>query len=622
MGHHHHERDRSKSMIPLNEHSGKELKPQFTNFKATKRTSNVYEPKGEKQKRQQSKSPEVQLPRTRLSKPLITKVLNARVIRRASEVHAHVKILIDPIPVKPLIVFGGTANGIDATILKDDGCNTNVISKDFYEKYAKAFQEESLQGVRIQHSNKGSREDSELVLKNVLIKISKQSYISNFVAAECRYDVILGTPWHVACSPHTDYNNRSVQIGDTLLRSRAHTSDRTAVSSISVKRFRRMLRRQNACLFRVHINQVSRGTEPRPISTTAPSEKLRAILSKYKAVFQRELPHGLPPKRCIEHEIVIDPDAKIPFRRLYQLSPRELGAAREYIADLLRRGVIRPSTSPFGAPLFFAKQPGRPLRAVVDYRALNRITKKNNAPLPRADEMFDRIGGCKYFTKMDLKTGFHQIRVKAEDIEKTAFNTKYGQFEYLVMPMGLCNAPATFQSLMNTVLREYIDIFCVVYVDDILIFSKTLEDHYDHIEKVLTKFKEYSLYVAPHKCEFVKTEIEFLGYIITPKGLKVNPKKINVIQNWPPPKNVTELRSFLGLVQYFRRFIQRFSKIAYPLTNLTRKNASLSSWNDECMEAFELLKRALVEAPVLRAPDFSRLLKDISTPPKPQSAAL
>jgi Reverse transcriptase (RNA-dependent DNA polymerase) len=174
----------------------------------------------------------------------------------------------------------------------------------------------------------------------------------------------------------------------------------------------------------------------------------------------------------MDHSIETEPGAKPPHRPLYQLSPAELHAAKEYVVDLMHKGKIRPSKSPYGAPLFFVKYGNKPIRGVVDYRALNRITKKNNAPLPRSDEMFDGLGGARVFSKLDLKTGFHQIRLKPEDVEKTAFNTKYGQFEYLVMPMGLCNAPATFQTLMNNIFYDCIDEFMVVYMDDLLIYSK------------------------------------------------------------------------------------------------------------------------------------------------------
>lgn len=247
--------------------------------------------------------------------------------------------------------------------------------------------------------------------------------------------------------------------------------------------------------------------------------ELRSLLTEFQEVFQEDLPHGLPPKREVDHEIEILPNSSPPHRPLYQLSPAELVAAREHVDNLLRSGKIRPSKSPYGSPIFFVKEPGQALRGVVDYRGLNRITKRNNAPLPRCDEMFDRLGKARFFSKLDLKTVFHLIRLRLSDIGKTVFNSKYGQFEYLVMPMGLCNAPATIQSLMNRIFYDYIDWFLVVYIDDILIYSNTREEHLGHIRMVLDRLKKHQLYASPKKCSFMSEEAEFLGLIVGRDGI-------------------------------------------------------------------------------------------------------
>jgi len=246
------------------------------------------------------------------------------------------------------------------------------------------------------------------------------------------------------------------------------------------------------------------------------------------------------------------------------------------------------------------------LRGVVDFRALNRITKINSSPLPRTDEMFDRLGKARVFSKMDLKTGFHQIRMSPNDIEKTAFNTKYGQFEYLVMPMGLCNAPATFQSLMNNIFHDCIDDFMVIYMDDILIFSEDEESHSKHLKEVLSRLREHKLYVSPKKCEFMTNQIDFLGMLVGVDGIRVNPEKIKILETWPKTKNLTELRSFIGLLQFFRRFIRESSKTAAPLTNLTKKGSGIHNWSEKCDQAFQSLKRSITNAPVLVAPDWSK----------------
>lgn len=232
---------------------------------------------------------------------------------------------------------------------------------------------------------------------------------------------------------------------------------------------------------------------------------IQALEQEFNSVFRDDLPAGLPPKREVDHKIEIISDSSPPHPGIFQLSPAGLLATKEYITDLLRKGKIRPSKSPYVAPLFFVKQKGQ-LRGVIDYRALNRITKHNNAPIPRTDEIFDRPGQARYFSKLDLKTGFHQIRIDPADIEKTAFKTKYGHFEFLVMPMGLRNAPATFQALMNAIFCDCIDEFLVVYLDDILIFSDSREDHLKHLGLVLSRLKENSLFVGRSKYELMKEE--------------------------------------------------------------------------------------------------------------------
>lgn len=241
---------------------------------------------------------------------------------------------------------------------------------------------------------------------------------------------------------------------------------------------------------------------------------LKESLCKYDMVLQDELPDESPPKRSVDHANEVDRNSKPPQRPPFQLSPLELDAAKKYVEELLPKGKIRPSKSPYGALLFFVKDNDKPMLVVVDYCALNSITKRNNAPLPRSHEMFDRLGGACNFSKLDLKTGFHQNRVKPEDIKKTAFNTKYGQYEYLVMPMGLCNTPATFKSLMNCIFYDFIDDFLFFCMVQLLIFSKDEKIHLKHIETVLSRLKDDELYVSPKKREFLKESMEFLEFIV------------------------------------------------------------------------------------------------------------
>lgn len=243
-------------------------------------------------------------------------------------------------------------------------------------------------------------------------------------------------------------------------------------------------------------------------------------------------------------------------------------AAKDYVTERLNQGKIRTSKSPYGAPLLFVKRKDK-LRGVIDYRAQNSITKRNNTPLPRTDEMIARLGKAKIFSKLDLKSGFHQIRVKNEDIGKTAFGTKYGHYEFSVMPMGLRDAPATFQTLMNLIFSDIIADFVVIFLDDLLVYNDSYEDHLNHMQIVLLRLMKNELYVGKSKCEIITPRTEFLGLPLGVDCISVGEDRKKIVRKWPRPQNLTKLRGFIGFLQYFRRFIQRFSQIPALLTNLT-----------------------------------------------------
>ena len=275
------------------------------------------------------------------------------------------------------------------------------------------------------------------------------------------------------------------------------------------------------------------------------------------------------------------------------------------LSDLLEKGFIQPSVSPFGAPVLFVHKKEGTLRLCVNYRALNKMTIKNRYPLPRIEDLLDRLVGAKYFSKLDLYSGYHQIRIKKEDIHKTTFLTRYGHYEFLVLLFGLTNAPATFMTLMNDIFHEYLDEFVVVYLDDILIYSKTKEDHLKHLRKVLSKLREHRLYAKLKKCELFKNKVEYLGHYISGEGIAVDERKVEVIKKWPNPTNLTELRSFLGLASYYRKFVKNFSAIASSLTTLLRKDIPYE-WKPDQQEAFDKLKEKLTSAPVLLISDQTK----------------
>jgi hypothetical protein len=241
----------------------------------------------------------------------------------------------------------------------------------------------------------------------------------------------------------------------------------------------------------------------------------------------------------------------------------------------------------------------------VDYRSLNEVTIKNKYPLLRIEDLFDQMKGASIFSKIDLRSGYHQLKIRESDILKITFRTRYGLYEYTVMSFGLTNAPTYFMYLMNKVFMEYLDRFVVVFIDDILVFSKTMEEHEEHLRLVLEKFRSNQLFAKFSKCEFWLTEIAFLGYVISARGVSVDPGKVKDVLNWMPPATISEIRSLLGLAGYYRRFIKDFSKIAKPMMKLLEKNKAFE-WTKECQASFEELKKRLTSSPVLVLPDLTK----------------
>jgi hypothetical protein len=275
------------------------------------------------------------------------------------------------------------------------------------------------------------------------------------------------------------------------------------------------------------------------------------------------------PHRPYDVDIELEEGKTPPFGPLYRLTPPECEALAEYVNKNLKRGHVRSSTSSAGAPVLFIRKKTGELRLCVDYRGLNAITKKNQYPVPLVHDLLDRVQGCKVFSVIDLKSAYSHLRVKEGDEWKTAFRTPLGLFEHLIVPYGLTNAPAAFQAFIQDTLRDLLDIICVVYLDDILIFSRTQEEHDEHVKLVLDRLRDAHLCANPAKCEWDKLEVEYLGYIVSADGIKMNPKKLDTIVSWPEPTSIKEVQSFLGFANFYRRFIDGYSRTALPLTDLT-----------------------------------------------------
>ncbi|XP_022641613.1 uncharacterized protein LOC106773250 [Vigna radiata var. radiata] len=328
------------------------------------------------------------------------------------------------------------------------------------------------------------------------------------------------------------------------------------------------------------------------------------VVADFLDVFPEEVP-GLPPPREVEFSIDLVPQAGPISIAPYRMAPAELAELKKQIEELLEKQFIRPSVSPWGAPVLLVKKKDGSSRLCVDYRQLNKLTIKNKYPLPRIDDLMDQLHGAAIFSKIDLRSGYHQILVKADDVQKTAFRSRYGHYEYVVMPFGVTNAPAIFMDYMNRIFRPFLDKFVVVFIDDILIYSKTREEHADHLRTVLGVLRERKLYAKLSKCEFWMEEVQFLGHVISAGGISVDPAKVQAVLQWERPKTVTEVRSFVGLAGYYRRFIENFSRIVAPLTQLTRKDHPFA-WTDKCESCFQELKQKLTSAPVLTIPDTGK----------------
>ncbi|GJS42398.1 hypothetical protein Tco_0567441 [Tanacetum coccineum] len=328
------------------------------------------------------------------------------------------------------------------------------------------------------------------------------------------------------------------------------------------------------------------------------------IVRDFPEVFPEDLP-GIPPTRQVEFQIDLVPGVAPVARAPYRLAPSEMKELAEQLQELSDKGFIRPSSSPWGAPVLFVKKKDGSFRMCIDYRELNKLTVKNRYPLPRINDLFDQLQGSSVYSKIDLRSGYHQLRVCEKDIPKTAFRTRYGHYEFQVMPFGLTNAPAVFMDLMNRVCKPYLDKFVIVFIDDILIYSKNKEEHEEHLKLILELLKKEELYAKFSKCEFWIPKVQFLGHVIDSKGIHVDPVKIESIKDWESPKNAIEIRQFLGLAGYYRRFIEGFFKIAKSMTKLTQKTMKFD-WVEKEEAAFQLIKQKLCSAPILDLPKGSK----------------
>jgi hypothetical protein len=492
-----------------------------------------------------------------------------------------------------LLVLRPRINGHEAHVLLDCGATDNFLDDQF------ALKAGIKTGGKAPGSSVRLGDGSLCQVAGTANKVSTihpyfTEHLNYVVMRLGKYDAVFGMAWLRDHQPDVDWRKGTIDVKDTQDKPQENLPGKPIASLMSLEEARDELEEGDGTFMAL----VSEESD----TTDKTHGRYNELIQGYSDVMPDELPSGLPPSRGVDMKIRLLPLKQPPFRPTYRLARKELEELRKQLEDLLAKGFIRPSTSPFGAPVLFVRKKEGDLRMCVDYRMLNDLTIKDRYALPRIDELFDQLCGSTVFSKIDLRSGYHQIRISEEDTYKTAFRTRYGHYEFMVMPFGLTNAPATFMRLMNDVFRPLLDKCVVVFLDDILVFSRTHEEHQEHLRMVFDLLRQNKLYAKLSKCQFGASEVEFLGHVIGVDGIKPMQDKVAAIIDWAAPANVTEVRSFLGLTGYYRRFIRGYAALALPLTHLTKDEVPFR-WTKETQQAFDALKKAIVSAPVLAMPN-------------------
>ena len=435
-------------------------------------------------------------------------------------------------------------------------------------------------------------------------------------------DLILGMPWLKECNPTIDWKTGRMELPSRTRKEQfaeaiRKTKERRKTQETLKTREEQKPLKPGIVLAMLECEEIwinaktnvaqelamkeTEKQKPKTIEELIPPE-----LMDYQNVFDKKEAERFPESRSWDHAIDLKPEFVPKDCKVYPLSPPEQAKMNEFIDENLAKGYIRPSKSPMASPFFFVSKKNGDLRPCQDYRRLNEGTVKNAYPLPLISELLDQLKGAKYFTKLDVRWGYNNVRIKDGDQWKAAFKTSRGLFEPTVMFFGLCNSPATFQNMMDDIFRDMkSEGWIIIYMDDIFVFTKDLQLNIHYTRKVLQRLKDNDLYLKPEKCAFWVPKVEYLGFIIQENQVAMDPVKVNGIRDWPAPTTVKQLRSFLGFGNYYRRFIFGYGDLTRPLNDLLKKDEEFT-WTEERQQAFDTLKSKFTEEPVLRMPDSSK----------------
>ncbi|XP_020700689.2 uncharacterized protein LOC110112721 [Dendrobium catenatum] len=501
-----------------------------------------------------------------------------------------------------------TVNGKVCDLLIDSGCTENIISRSV------------VQSLQLKTTKSASPYKITWVKRGIDIAVTEscrvtfsigKQYVCEIVCDVLDMDVchiILGRPWQFDAGAIYDCraNVYTLEWKGRRLRLLPHCDAHVKVqppkqAAMHLVTGRNLVRcwQEHSPMFALLLAESNAAPQQQ-----CPNNDINQLLQQYRELTPDELPAELPPLRDIQHCIDLTLGASLPNLPHYRLNPKEQQILQGLIDDLLEKQSIQPSMSPCAVPALLVPKKDGSWRMCVDSRAINKITVKYRFPVPRIDELLDQLSGSSIFSKLDLRSGYHQIRIRPGDEWKTAFKTPQGLFEWKVMPFGLCNAPSTFMRMMNELLKPFMGKFCIVYFDDILVYSTNWQDHLTHLVALFDVLKQQRLFINLPKCELGVSQVYFLGFIVSADGVCMDPKKIEAIIDWPTPRTFTEIRSFHGLANFYRKFIKDFSLIMAPITDSLKSKTF--DWAEPQQQAFEQVKAAISSAPVLALPDFDK----------------